>query len=74
MFESLESRQMMSATSLKVVKVRAPRPVTPPIVMMAGDSPSQQAAREMTGDEVIGGWGRTPEQRKFPSPTKGPHL
>ena len=52
MFESLESRQMMSATSLKVVKVRAPRPVTPPIVMAAGESPSQRAAAQYGGPKV----------------------
>ena len=52
MFESLENRQLMSATSLKVVKVRVPRPVTPPIVMAAGESPSQRANAQYGGPKI----------------------
>jgi hypothetical protein len=52
MFESLESRQMMSAIPFKLVKQRAPRPVTPPIVMALGESPSQRAHAQYGGPKI----------------------
>jgi hypothetical protein len=71
MFESLENRQFMSATSFTHAAQSAPRLVTPPIVMAAGETPGQQAQNVARPNE---NFGVTPEKVADQVSRPIPHL